>query len=411
MSADQLRGAKDNIKQTGDGPKIIWDDTGMRSTYANITEVRGSREEIKILFGVEQVRQTGRNEIRVRLTDQVVLRPLIAKKMAIVLSNIVRNYEERWGTIDSAPSASSASTVGKPSKHVFVSGTERSAEKGMALLQHVTGLDVEIAFEHSFKVVQRQLLDNRFLLGINRQDLKDKSDENITEICKAIVMPGKFFEAFKRYLPNANHIYFGFEDNEKAALYKVYLEFRDRIEEEIRGRDPGSASFLLYLGFKWDIEDTTRQAMTRYEWFPSLPVPDILSRLRKIIDPHRHENLLEIAESSVAQASERISHNDIQYLEVTEEGNPRKSFDINIYKAQLQLKDLYPLLLKTVKHHSIPFERFQSLYEIIKNNRFGHLAGGVDREDRDFLTVYYGVEYMNRHHLRSDSSVIGSGSP
>ena len=399
MFANQHRSTKDTTKQTGDR-QILWDDTGMRNTYANITEVTGSREEIKILFGVEQARQTGRNEVRVQLSNQVVLRPLIAKQIAIVLNNIVRDYEVRLGALDSAPSESIASTVEELSKHIFVSGTERAVEKGIALLQSVTGLDVEIGFERSFKVLQKQLLNNRFLLAINRQDLEDKSDEYLTAICKAIAMPGNLFEPFKRYLRDANHIYFGFEDNGKAALYKVYLEFRDIIEEEIRGRDTGSESFLLHLGFKWDLKDSTRQATTRYEWFPSLPVPDILPRLRKIVDPYRHGDLLEISESIVTQASERISHNDIQYLEVTEESNPRKSFDINIYKAKFQLEELYPFLLKTMQYYSIPFERFRPMYERIKTKRFGHLAGGVDREGRDFLTVYFGVKYIYGHHLK-----------
>ena len=118
------------------------------------------------------------------------------------------------------------------------------------------------------------------------------------------------------------------------------------------------------------------------------------------MDPYRHGDLLEISEGIVTQASERISRNDIQYLEVTEESNPRKSFDINIYKAKFQLEELYPFLLKTMQHYSIPFERFRPMYERIKTKRFGHLAGGVDREGRDFLTVYFGVKHIYGHHLK-----------
>ena len=361
---------------TGEPPKVLWDDTRMRSTYANITDVRGSREEITILFGIEEARHIGQNEVRVQLSNKVVLSPFVAKKMAILLNRIVRNYEKGWRSLE----------------------TEISVEKARVLLQCVTVLDAKISFERSFKVIQRQLFDKRFLLGINRQEIGDKSDEQVTSICEAIDIPTNLFEDFKRYLPDANHIYLGFEDNGKTVLYKVYLEFRDRIEEEIRERDIGATSFLLHLGFKWDLEDSTRQTTTRYMWYPSLPVKDILARLRNIMDPRRHGDLLETVGGIIDQASARISHNDIQYLEVTEEDNPRKSFDINIYKAQLRVRDLYPLLLKTMKHYAIPLEKFQPFYETIKTNRFGHLAGGIDREDRDFLTMYHGVKYLDSHH-------------
>ena len=80
------------------------------------------------------------------------------------------------------------------------------------------------------------------------------------------------------------------------------------------------------------------------------------------------------------------------YLEVSEEDNPRRSFDINLYKANLKLHELYPFLSKTSRHYSIPPEEFDPLYDQIRTRLFGHLAGGIDREGKDFLTIYYEVE-------------------
>lgn len=389
----------------GERPRILWDDNGIRSMYANITEVVASREEIKISFGVEAVRQTGQNEVNVQLSTQIVLHPLVAKQVALSLDGYVREYESRWGSLESAHALSTSATGTGLSTKISVSGTEKGVEKGLALIEQVAELNVEIAFERSFKAVQRQFLENRFLLGINRQDLEDKADEHLTAICRAIDMPHNLLEDFKRYLPDANHIYFGFEESEKSLLYKGYLEFRDRIEEEIKRGVIASSSFLLFVGFKWDTASPKKQATTRYVWYPALPIRDILARLRETVGLHSRVNLLEIVESIVGEASEKISNHDIQYLEVTEEGNPRKSFDINIYKAKLQLEDLYPILLKMMRHYAIPVEKFQHIYESIKTDRFGHLAGGVDREGRDFLTVYYGVRHLNSHHLKSSITV------
>jgi hypothetical protein len=50
------------------------------------------------------------------------------------------------------------------------------------------------------------------------------------------------------------------------------------------------------------------------------------------------------------------------------------------------------LLLQMCRHLSISPERFSALYDPIKSKRFGHVSGGVDRNGKEFLTVYYGVE-------------------
>jgi hypothetical protein len=84
------------------------------------------------------------------------------------------------------------------------------------------------------------------------------------------------------------------------------------------------------------------------------------------------------------------------YVEVEEEGNPRVSFDLNLYWANLLLGELYPYLLMMCRHFGIPEEDFHRHYEPVKTQIFGHLSGGTDRHGRDFLTVYYGVKGSSR---------------
>jgi len=76
---------------------------------------------------------------------------------------------------------------------------------------------------------------------------------------------------------------------------------------------------------------------------------------------------------------------------VNEENNPRSSFDLNVYSANLRMKEVYPFLVQMCRHYSIPDETFQALYEQVKDMIFGHLAGGIDRKGKDFLTVYFGI--------------------
>jgi hypothetical protein len=41
-------------EQAGGQPRIVWDDTNMRSVYCNVSNVAGGREEIVLLFGMNQ---------------------------------------------------------------------------------------------------------------------------------------------------------------------------------------------------------------------------------------------------------------------------------------------------------------------------------------------------------------------
>lgn len=86
--------------QTIGQTKIIWDDTNMRSVYANVSNVAGGREEIVILFGMNQAWHAAQEEVRVQLTDRIVLSPFAAKRLSLLLNNVINDYEKRYGKMD-----------------------------------------------------------------------------------------------------------------------------------------------------------------------------------------------------------------------------------------------------------------------------------------------------------------------
>ncbi len=286
------------------------------------------------------------------------------------------------------------------------SRSENRVEKVLTLFRNLGKLEANIDFEPSFKAVHNQLFENRLLLGIDRPEMESSRDEQIVHICENIGMPDNLLVSLKGSLPDANHVYFGVEKNEDTLVFKAYLEFRDKIQKEIGGARVAGGSFPLFTGFKWDAFSPTRQAVTRYSWYPSLPIPEIFKRLRMTIESSRHRGLMEIVRGITNRASERISPDDMQYLEVTEEGNPRKSFDLNLYKSGLRLEELYPYLLQAQRNYAISSDRFDSFYQKIKTERFGHLAGGIDRDDKNFMTVYYGVKCF--HSSRFGAAAVVS---
>ncbi len=98
--------------QTAGQPKIVWDDSNMRNVYANVVNAAGTREEIVLLFGMNQAWHSGQKEVKVQLTDRVVLSPFAAKRLLLLLSNIVRDYEKKFGALDLEVRRQEESTLG-----------------------------------------------------------------------------------------------------------------------------------------------------------------------------------------------------------------------------------------------------------------------------------------------------------
>ena len=401
MSEEDLKKKhhSDTVKTTtatvpgGRKARIRWDDTNMRSHHPKVLNVSTAQEEITLLFGGDRTRKAAEDEEGYRLSDRIVMSPFTAKRLVILLNDFIRTYEAKYGLLEKGGSPSTVKSA-PPAVRPEVSdhSTEILPEKAGLLFQLVKNLNLEVGYERSFKVSEKTLLENRFLLGFNKSSIKQDPHGRILQICESMEMPDSFMEDFSEKLSEANYVHFGFEENERTCIYKVYLEFYDKIQEEIKNQPNESEDFLLHLGFKWDVSDNTKHALTRYTWYRSLAVEDILLRLANILDPQKYRNPLEIATGILSTASSRIPHHDILYLEVSEENNPRRSFDINMYRAALELRELHPLLSKMCQHYSISSETFHALYDQVKTKIFGHLSGGIDREGKDFLTVYYGVE-------------------
>lgn len=87
-------------KKKPNGPTIRWDDSKMRSTYANVCNVSSTREEVTLLFGTNQAWRSGQKEVGIELSDRIIVSPHAAKRLSVLLSGIVAEYEKRFGNLD-----------------------------------------------------------------------------------------------------------------------------------------------------------------------------------------------------------------------------------------------------------------------------------------------------------------------
>jgi hypothetical protein len=85
----------------GAAPTIKWDDSDMSTSYANVCNVSSSREEVTLLFGTNQTwHTTGQQEFSIKLSDRVIISPFAAKRLLVLLQNVVGQYEARFGQLD-----------------------------------------------------------------------------------------------------------------------------------------------------------------------------------------------------------------------------------------------------------------------------------------------------------------------
>jgi hypothetical protein len=110
--------AENNNDQT---PNVRWEDEGMTTSYANVANATSSREEVILLFGVNQAWHGGQESVDINLSDRVVLSPYAAKRLHMMLTGVLQNFDSRYGDGNAAEGRASISapeTTPEPTKEV-----------------------------------------------------------------------------------------------------------------------------------------------------------------------------------------------------------------------------------------------------------------------------------------------------
>lgn len=273
------------------------------------------------------------------------------------------------------------------SEHRTAGVPENVARAAALPFRIVESFGAGCGYERSVKFCPGRLLANRYLLGIQAADVRPAQ---WIQACRRLNMPEALIEEFRAGLPDANVILLGFEDGGPGAcIYKVYLEYWDRLRDKLRAGTPPAAPYLLHKGFKWYIEEPARNVVTHYECIAGLDVDGIRGRIEKVYqgapDPRCRDAALAILDISHRHAPRR----PFLYLEVSEPGNPRKSFDLNLYPAGLPVGRVAGQVRSAAASLDVPPRELERLLAMIDNKPFGHISGGLSRHGEEYFTIYY----------------------
>ena len=87
----------------GMGTRIHLNAAGLKSTYANVCDVKCTREEVYLNFGVTKPWEQNPAEVEIELSNRLVMSPFAAKRLLLVLGNRIGEFEKLFGELRLTP--------------------------------------------------------------------------------------------------------------------------------------------------------------------------------------------------------------------------------------------------------------------------------------------------------------------
>lgn len=80
--------------------KVEWNDERMQTTFANVVNIQGTKEQVELFFGTNRTWNVTADElVKVDLTNRLILTPYAAKRLSNILIGVLREYEARHGVL------------------------------------------------------------------------------------------------------------------------------------------------------------------------------------------------------------------------------------------------------------------------------------------------------------------------
>lgn len=371
---------------------IARNESDIRQSYFNVFQVKADQEKFMLLFGSNPKEHDISGPLEVTLDTQVILSPSAAGRFALQLNQAVNEFESRFGFID-GKNIIQDKLIPTPPLEIPCFKSVKGKHKAGLLFDFLRDSNINASFERSFELLPETLIDNRFLMGFDKNLLNSETIKELLKICEQMGMPESFLNSITESIQSANVILFGFSEHEGTCLIKAYLEFGYGYYRSLRENPRMPEPYLSHLGFKWDAEETGKSALARYICHPGMNSGDIKKHLANSVYKGENRTVFQCVRKILDLASKKTAVSNLLYLDVREDDNPRLSFDVNLYSADIRLIEIREIVLEICSYLNIPMDRIRKLMSSAHNSILGHIAGGLDREGREFFTFYYGDQH------------------
>lgn len=267
----------------------------------------------------------------------------------------------------------------------------RAGAGGRALVELVAALGQPFAIERSVKAEAGVLQRERFLMSVHRSGLGPDPAGTLARLGLALGLPERYREAAAAAIAEADILHLGYEDGAHGPLYKLYVEWSARADRLWRDpqAEPGTEPVLVHRAYKWDPARPQRVVTTLYHWPRVRSVAEIRARLAALGADAGGAFTAGLADA-VLDAVDRKGLGQPHFLEVSEEGSPRLSYDLNLYAAGLAVQGLAPIIGSAFRHLKVADHDIAEVLGEHGAETLGHIAAGVGRRGDPFVTVYFG---------------------
>ena len=258
-----------------------------------------------------------------------------------------------------------------------------------ALMEVVEALGAPYGLERSCKITAGAVQEDRFLASLHRSAFGADVTQGLLAAARRLCAPEDFLDAIAAAQAEADIVHLGYEGG-LHATYKIYLEYAAQVRRAQAQANPEPV--LVHLAFKWVPAAAGRHVITRYTWAPTDSRADIAGKVRGLLSaaaaPRALAGVLELLERGCARTDAR----NLFLMEVEEPGNARRSCDLNLYQADLCLRDVADVMDALGGLFAVPRQEMVALLGRCGALALGHVAGGCGRDGAEFVTLYYGVE-------------------
>jgi hypothetical protein len=241
--------------------------------------------------------------------------------------------------------------------------------------------------EDSVKLEPTGIVTERVLVGFHAAAMPQQT---MLAVCRELEMPPVYEQVLQEACARASVVLFGIEPRQDSVTVKAYLEFWDDVRQQVRATR-SRAPRLLHLGVKWEPGHPDRHGLTRYVCHPLLSPAEAIGRMTRLMtgcDPR----LVAAGTGLVGLAMRRAPQDTFLYLEAEDGAGPRRSYDINLYKARLRLSDALPWAVNAAQGLGLGGAEIEAVLRAHATRTLGHISAGQARDGHAFMTWYYEIE-------------------
>ena len=254
----------------------------------------------------------------------------------------------------------------------------------------VAGLGAPHGIERSIKFMPGRVLDERYLVTFHRDALGAAPIERLTEMGCALAMPKAALDALPEAFEGADVVHLGREREGAEIILKIYFEYVAATRAAMNART--HAPTLVHRAFKWVPGPAGLLHVASYTWCPCRTYAEIEAHLDHPAVGEAVAPAIRCARAALSRLERRTGAGELFLMSVEEVGNPRRSLDINLYRAGLRVKAVADLLEKAALDLGSPAPETRVSLARCEDLALGHLSFGVARRGAPFLTLYFGVE-------------------